>query len=165
MKKFLVFAFFVFAVAVPVIGQAAPPPESVAITEKDQLDFAQLSIPTAGSENIIINPTTGGFSGTGSVQIGTPTRGKYKLRLSGSGSSTSATIDIQNISSGSSAVTISNFTGYYGGSSIGSLPQSGLSKPLIGVGTTLYLGATATYTSSVPATTLVPTFDIVVTLQ
>ena len=167
MRNPLTFLVFFVVIALPFGEQAlgAPPGESVTITEQVQLDFAQLNTPASGSETIIINPTTGGFSGSGTVQIGTPARGQYKIKLTGNGSTTSATIDVQNISSGSGAVTISNFTADYGGSAIGALPQSGLAKPAKGQGTVLYLGATAQYTSAVPAGTLTPTFDIVVTLQ
>ena len=158
LKAFL----FVFCmVTIPVAAFAA---ESVQITEQTEMNFAQVEIPTSGSKTIIINASTGAYSGTGTVQTGTPARGQYKLRLSGSGSSTSSTIDVQNISSGNAAVTISTFTGNYNGAAI-SIPQSGLTKPAGGGGTTLYLGATATYTSSVPVGAITPSFDVVVTLQ
>jgi hypothetical protein len=62
-------------------------------------------------------------------------------------------------------VTVSSFTGIYDTTSINSFPRSGLAKPKSGGGTTLYLGATATYTSSMPVAALTPSFDIVVTLQ
>ncbi len=139
--------------------------QTVTITEQAQLDFAQLERPASGSQRITIDPTTGTYSGTGVVQIGTPARGQYKIKRTGGGGTTSCTIDIQNISSGNAAVTIDRFKGDYGGTFINSFPQSGLPRPGTGGGTTLYLGARATYTSSVPVGTLTPSFDIVVTLQ
>lgn len=129
------------------------------------MSFARLDRPASGNQTIIINPTTGGYSGSGSVQSGTPSRGQYRVELSGSGSTTSATIDIQNVITGSSEVTLNNFTGDYGGSFINSFPAAGLAKPATSPGTTLYLGATAQYTSAIPEGVLTPSFDIVVTLQ
>ncbi|MCP5246902.1 MAG: DUF4402 domain-containing protein [Burkholderiales bacterium] len=143
-------------------GHAA---ENISITEQTQLSFAQLEIPVSGSETITIDPGTGSYSGTGTVQIGVPTAGSYKIKRSGNGPSTSCTIDIQNINSGDAALTINNFTGVYDTTTIASFPRSELPKPSGGQGTTLYLGATAQYTSSVPTGTLTPSFDIVVTLQ
>ena len=144
---------------------AAHAQETITITEITQLDFSKLDIPASGSQTIIINPSSGGYSGSGTVQSGSPARGEYKIILSGTGSSTSITIDIQNISSGSAQLTVDQFTGDYGGTFINSFPRSGLTKPVTSPGTTLYLGATAQYSSGVSEGNLVPSFDIVVTLQ
>lgn len=158
---------FLWLVSIFIVGYSSSvfAAESITITEITQLEFGQLDIPSSGTQTIVINPSTGGYTGSGSVQKGSPSRGEYKIILSGSGSSTSSTIDIQNISSGSGNLTIDQFTGDYNGAFINSFPQSGLPKPSTAPGTTLYLGATAQYSSGVGVGAIVPSFDIVVTLQ
>lgn len=157
LKITFIAVFFVLASFHPVKAQ------TITITEQTQLNFTILEKPASGSKNITINATTNGVSGTGTVLIGTPTRGQYSVKCTGAGCNPSATIDINNINSGNANLTISNFTGDYDGSALASFPQSGLAKPT-GGGKTLYLGATATYNSSVPVGTLTPSFDIVVTI-
>lgn len=132
------------------------------ITQSTQLNFATLTKPSSGSQNLTVS-TSNGVSGTGTVLIGTPVAGVYQITRGSLGNST-ITLDIQNISSGSAYVTLSAFTGLWGNTTLNSFPASGLTRPRGGAGTTLKVGATVTYTSSVPAGTVItPSFDIVLT--
>jgi hypothetical protein len=139
--------------------------ETVTITEVQQLKFATLAKPTSGSQAKTVPRDGSAPTGTGTILFGTWSRGQYTIKRSGSGSSSSCTIDIQNISSGNANLTIGTFLGNYNGSNVNSFPASGLARPATGSGTTLFLGATATYNSSIPKGTYAPSFDIVVTLQ
>jgi hypothetical protein len=139
--------------------------ETVTITEVQQLKFATLAKPSSGSQAKTVPRDGSSPTGTGTILFGTWSRGQYTIKRGGSGSSSSCTIDIQNISSGNANLTIGTFLGNYNGSNVNSFPASGLARPATGAGTTLYLGATATYTSAVSIGTLTPSFDIVVTLQ
>lgn len=133
------------------------------ISQTTQLNFATLTKPSSGSQNLTVS-TSNGVSGTGTVLIGTPVAGVYQITRGSLGTGT-ITIDIQNINSGSAAVTLNSFKGLWGNNTtINSFPTSGLTRPAGGGGTTLKLGATVTYTSSVPAGTVItPSFDIVLT--
>lgn len=140
--------------------------ESCTITENTTLAFGGLQKPGSGSETYTIPADGGSPTGTGTLLYGTPIRGKYTLKKTGSGGGfTSITIDIQNVSTGNANVTLGSFTGDYNGSAVASFPATGLAKPATGAGTTHYLGATATYNSSAPVGSLTPSFDIVVTYQ
>ena len=135
-------------------------------TQVTQLKWPTLGKPASGSRTYIIHADGTADTGTGTKLYGTSSRGQYTLTKSGNGGGVhSITIDIQNINSGNANVTLSNFTGVYNGITITSFPRSGLPKPVNGAGTTLYLGATATYTGSVPVGGLTPSFNIVVTYQ
>ncbi|MES2906892.1 MAG: DUF4402 domain-containing protein [Pseudomonadota bacterium] len=139
--------------------------ESITITEVQQFRFATLAKPGSGSQTLTVPRDGSAPTGTGAILYGTSSRGQYNIKRTGSGSSTTCTIDIQNISSGNANLTIGSFLGNYNGSNINSFPASGLARPSNGTGTTLYLGATATYNSSIPKGTYTPSFDIAVTLQ
>lgn len=144
---------------------AAHAVEDCTISENVAFEFATLEKPS-GSKTYVIDASGGADSGTGTLLYGATARGSYKLKKSGGGGGfTSVTIDIQNVSTGNANLTLTNFTGNYGGTAIASFPAAGLPKPASGGGTTLYLGATATYNGSVPIGALTPTFDIVVTYQ
>lgn len=138
--------------------------ETITITEDTQLNFAKLQKPTSGTNYITIDPSTGGYSGTAVILTGVPSRGAYTIKRTGIGTTTSMTIDVTVVSTGSAGLTINQLTGECEGTDILSFPRSGLAKPK-GSGSTLYLGATATYNSSVPSSTLTPSLDITVTLQ
>lgn len=131
------------------------------ITENTQLDFGTLAKPAAGSETFTIT-TSNTTSGTGTLLFGTSSRGSYQITR-GAFSSSPVELDIQNVNTGSAALTLDGFTGSWGGTTINSFPASGLTAPNTGIGTTLLLGATATYTSAITNGTLTPTFDIVLT--
>ena len=150
------------------VGMTAPAlaVESCTITEVTQVKFGTLQKPSSGSQTFIVRADGTAPGGTGTLLYGTSARGQYTLKKTGSGGGfTTVTIDIQNISTGNANVSLSAFTGVYGGTTISSFPKSGLAKPASGGGTTLYLGSTATYNSSVPTGSLTPSFDIVVTYQ
>jgi hypothetical protein len=130
------------------------------ITQTTQLQFGQLAKPASGSHNFTLN-TTNGTSGTGVLLSGTPLSGVYQITRGSFGPGT-VTINVNNINSGNANLTLGSFTGDWGGTAIASFPRSGLSRPAGGPGTTLRLGATVTYTSSIPVGTITPSFDIVI---
>jgi hypothetical protein len=140
--------------------------ESCTITTNAALTFGTLGNPASGSNTYTISASGAAASGTGTLLYGTTSRGQYTLKKTGNGGNFSTiTIDIQNINTGSANVSLGSFRGVYGGAAINSFPASGLAKPGTGQGTTLYLGATATYNSSVGAGSMTPSFDIVVVYQ
>ena len=131
------------------------------ITQTTQLQFGMLARPASGSHNFTLN-TSNGTSGTGVLLSGTPLSGVYQVTRGAFGVGT-ITINVNNINSGNPNLTLGSFTGNWGGTAIASFPQSGLTRPGGGPGTTLRLGATVTYNSSIPInTTINPSFDIVV---
>jgi hypothetical protein len=130
------------------------------LTEVTQLNFGALEIPAAGSVTATLS-VTGAFSGTATQLYGTVSGGRYTITRGTLGTGT-ITLDIQNVSTGNAAVTLTDFTGRWGTTPIASFPQSGLGRPSVG-GTTLRIGATLTFDSSVNPSTINPSFDIVMT--
>lgn len=143
------------------LSLAAPVARAQALTQNAQLAFGPLQKPSSGSQTFTIS-TAGATSGTGTRLYGTSSAGSYNITRGSLGRGT-ITLDIQNISTGSAAVTLGSFTGKWGNTTVASFPTSGLARPGGGGGTTLLLGATLTYTSAVSTGSLSPTFDIVLT--
>lgn len=142
--------------------------DTATATEVRKLAIEVLQVPPSGSQTCVVAGTSGANScsgaSTGTKIYGTIASGRYQLVRDNTEGTTACTItiDVQNISSGNANVTLGSITGTYAGTALsGSPPWSGLARP--GAGRTLYLGATATYNSSVPVGTLAPSFDIVVT--
>lgn len=148
--------FLIFLTSLP--GHSA---FAQAITQNTQFTFGTLQKPASGSHTFTIT-TTGTTSGTGTLLFGAVSAGSYQITRGSLGSST-ITLDIQNVSTGSAAATLSNFTGRWRNTNISSFPRSGLTRPATGAGSTLLLGATLTYTSAVTPGSLTATFDIVLT--
>ena len=147
----IVFVMFVIPPAHAVIG----------ITEIQQLDFGILQTASAGSESITVPRDGSAATGTGTVLSGTPARGQFTITGS---AGTSIDIDIQNVSTGSSELTLDTFQGIYDGGNINVFPQGGLGVP--GAGKTLYLGAKLTYTNLITdGSTFNPSFDIVINYE
>lgn len=144
---------------IAVLAWLPPAYATITITPVSDIDFAKPEVPSSPSSNLILPADGGNMTGTGTVIDGIPHRGQVNLFSTGGTSTIS--VDIQNISTGSGAVTLTNFTGIYDGIPISSFPQGAL--PLPGTGKTLYLGATLTYTNAVTdGLTLNPTFDLIV---
>ncbi len=153
------FLFLFFATCAVAFSWLPPAFATITITPVANMDFAMPEVPASPSSNLILPADGGMVTGTGTIIDGIPHRGQVNL-FSTAGVST-ISIDIQNISTGSGAVTLSNFTGIYDGIPISSFPQGAL--PLPSAGKTLYLGATLTYTNAVTdGLTLNPTFDLIV---
>lgn len=142
------------------LSLAAPVAHAQALTQNTQLAFGALQKPSSGSKTFTVT-RTGATSGTGTKLYGTTTAGSYRITR-GSLPTGTVTIDIQNASTGSAAVTLGTFTGKWGNTNIASFPRSGLTRPTV-AGTILLIGATLTYTSAVSTGSLSPTFDIVLT--
>ncbi|GEM_PF-2163515 len=153
-----VMGLFIFAFIAPARADV-----TISISDVTQMDWGTVQIPASGSEYISISPANSGISGTGTVLFGFPSRGVYSLKSSGEGE-TAITIDISNVSTGSSNLTIDNFTGIYSSYTINSFPSASLPLPSTS-GTNLYLGARETVNAAMTPTTLTPTFDIVVIVQ
>jgi hypothetical protein len=140
---------------------AYPSYATITLTEDTALSFGLLEIPNA-TKNIIIDRDGGMPTGTANILIDNSTsRGVYTL--TGSDAHPSISIDIQNISTGSSELTLNNFKGKYGAVNIDSFPVGGLTLP--GTGTILYLGATLEFTSQVNSQTYNMSFDLVVNYE
>src|SRR5262245_49386982 len=90
---------------------------SLSISDTTKMDFATIAIPSSGSQNLVLNPSSSAETGTGTRLYGVPSRGVYSLKRSGNGNN-SITIDIMNIISGSANLTLDAFTGVYNGTSI-----------------------------------------------
>jgi hypothetical protein len=135
--------------------------DAASIQEIAVLDFALMLIPRFGSEFITVPANGGAASGTGSIASGAPRPGSYTIR--GDSDFGTFTLDIQNINSNSSDITISDFTGLYGIQSINSFPKGGL--PVSMSSKTLSLGARITYTSRLSEGSYAPSFDIVYTVE
>lgn len=135
----------------------------ITISEDIGMDFAVVAIPSSGSEYIEIPRDGGAETGTGTVVSGITSRGEYTITGTGS---TTISIDIDSVSTGSSEITLDNFRGVYNNSvNIDSFPATGLANPTSG-GKPLYLGARLTYTSSISdGSNFSPQFDIVVNYE
>jgi len=134
---------------------------AVTIVEITPLSFGMLQLPSSGSNNITIDYDSGASTGTATVIHDNATRGQYMFE--NSDSEGLMTIDIQNINTGSSAITLTDFKGRYKGQVINSFPVSGLSIPKARA--ILNLGATLTFTSAVAEDAYVMGFDIVVNYE
>lgn len=142
------------------------------VTQTAQLKWPTLTIPATSDTYTIVGTGAGmTVSGTGTIVYGTAAvRGGYTIkRASGSntsgagGSCPNITINITGVTPGNANLTLTNFTGRYNNANLtGNPPWTGLALPTPG-GLALILGATATYTSAIPAGGLTPTFNIVVT--
>jgi hypothetical protein len=147
-----------FLAASPVMAKV-----NISISETTRMNWGTVGIPSSGSQYLTLSPSNSSVTGTGHVLLGTPSRGVYNIRGVGGGS-TSITIDISNVSTGSSYLTLDSFTGIYSSVNINSFPSPTLPLPSPS-GTPLYLGARATMTSSLSPGALHPTFDVVVIVQ
>ncbi|NDF13128.1 MAG: DUF4402 domain-containing protein [Proteobacteria bacterium] len=137
---------------------AAATCQSVIISEVQRMDFATLET-SSSPKDITVNYDGSGYTGSGVVLIGSPSRGGYQLV----GDPTcTVSLDIENISTGSANVTLDSFKGSYQNLTINSFPSSVLPAP--GAGSVLYLGAKMTY-QNVPEGPISPTFDLVVNYQ
>ncbi len=159
MKYYLKFLSFITLV-LPCNLYAA----NISITEQVTMDFANLAIPSSGSENLNVPSSGGGATGTGTIVSGTTSRGQYKLKRTGNNPAT-INIDIQNITTGSSEITLDSFEGTYNGASIPAFPAGGLPEPGKGQGTPLYLGAKVTYSNLVAEGVGSMSFDLVVIFE
>jgi hypothetical protein len=161
-RAFLCGVFLCACIAAPGMARAS---FNVTVTEIARMDWGTIGIPAGGSATIILHPNNATPSGTGTIIYGSPSRGQYKLVLSGSGTETSMTLDISSISSGSGSLALSNFTGIFGATSVPTFPSGTLALPATGAGTPLYLGATATVTAGQNPASLNPSFDIDIILN
>lgn len=134
---------------------------AVTVIETSQLSFGMLEIPVSGVADITIDQDSGMATGSGLLLQGSSSRGQYLL--SSTESSGVMTIDIQNVSTGSSALTLSQFKGRYGNQPINNFPASSLAAP--NTGTTLNVGAKLTYSSAVLEQSYNMHFDIVVNYE
>jgi hypothetical protein len=138
---------------------------TVSISESQSLTFPKMGVPSSGSVYLTVSPLNSITSGTAQIISGTAYRGTYPLSSKGSGG-ISISIDISGITTDSPGLTLSNFQGFYNGSTISSFPSSTLSLPAKSPGNTpLYLGATVTTLPSVSIGTHTGSFTITVFVQ
>lgn len=130
---------------------------TITIAEIVPMSFGVLTIPVSSSY-VIVSENGAALSGNAIVINDTSSRGQYTV--TGTVSQT-ISIDIQNISTGSSALTLDSFKGVLAGQAISSFPITTLSLPA-NVGQTLYLGARLQFTPAVTEQTYTMTFDLVI---
>ncbi len=138
---------------------------TVSAAETTRMDFGTIAKPASGSQYLDLSAANSALTGTGSKLFGTASRGVYTLTKKGGGAGTSMTLDISNVSTGSAALTFSNFIGIYQGITISSFPSSPQSLPATAPGTPFYLGVRETVTSAIGVGALSPTFDLVITIN
>ncbi|HVY12527.1 MAG TPA: DUF4402 domain-containing protein, partial [Alphaproteobacteria bacterium] len=140
--------------------------DNIHVQEVERLGWGTVGIPPSGSASIAISPGSGATSGSGKIIYGTPSRGKYLIRLSGGGhgghfSQNTISLDIDDVRTGSRHFSIQNFKGIYGSYLIPSFPSPTLPSPAQGQGSPLYLGATLTVDQAVREGDYSPSFDII----
>ncbi|HAX92303.1 MAG TPA: hypothetical protein DCY07_08930 [Rhodospirillaceae bacterium] len=155
---FYILCFF-FCAASPAFAAT-----SITIQETQSLTFPTIGLPSAGTTNLTISPLNSSTSGTATILSGTASRGTYTLTAKGKGG-ISISIDITGITTGNAGLTLSAFRGFYRSQTISSFPSSTLPLPAVSPGTPLYLGATVTADSTVPAGSYTGSFDITVFVQ
>lgn len=162
-----------FVVAVLHLGAITPAlavcdvNDTATVTEDTKLQWGTLQIPTSGSNTCIVNVGSADCAAgsTGSRLFGIIGSGSYTVTKDNAlGTVCAMSIDIVNISTGSSDLTLGSITGKYDGVTLsGPPPWTGLTKP--NVPRTLELGMTATYASSITPGTYTPIFGIKVTFD
>jgi hypothetical protein len=136
-----------------------------AVTETTKINWGTLQKPSSGSVTYVVHSDGSADSGTATLLYGTPTRGQYTLtRTGGTSGCSSTTVDVQNVSTGDAGVTLGSWKGTILAAE-NSLPYTLNGQYPSTSGTTAYLGATATITSSATNHQLSPSFDIVCTIQ
>lgn len=138
-----------------------PALSAVTLAEITQLSFGIVEIPSSGSNNITIDYDNGTAMGTGILVHDSTARGQYLL--SSTEASELVTLDIQNVSTDSSALNLTNFKGRYNGQVITNFPVSNLSIPRTGA--LLSLGATLVFTNSVTEKPYSLNYDIVINYE
>lgn len=146
-----------FALSLPTTSHAF-----LTLTETTPLSFGILATPTRSNSRIIVNRDGGAPTGTAIIISDTTNRGEYLIRSFFNTQKIS--LDIQNINTGSSALTLDQFKGRYGTKAINSFPKGRLDNPGSS-GTPLYLGARLQFTNAVQEQTYNMTFDIVVNYE
>ena len=137
---------------------------TITMTESQAMTFPTLALPSTGSSTLTISALSSATSGTAHIVSGTASRAIYAL-VSKGGGSTSISIDIGSVSTGSSYLTLSNFTGLYNGVTIGSFPSKTLSLPAVKPGSTpLYVGATLTALSGLATGNYAMSYTITITV-
>jgi hypothetical protein len=129
------------------------------VTQNQELSFGIFQIPP-GFRSYTVQYTGASF-GSGTLLYGIPAPGDYTIKCT-SGCGSSISIDLQNVSSNCTGLSIFNkLINYNNGEFTNAPPGSGLSDPG-GSGKDLKLGATAGFDSTVPTAACTPTFDIVI---
>lgn len=123
------------------------------------LAFGSLQIPT--TSHYITIPSDGSTPTGNYIPIHNNFSNGQYLLIGDPATDNSLSLDIQNITTGSASLTLSNFTGIYDGTTITSFPVSGLTTP-DNNGLTLYLGATLTYLNSIAEGSYSMSFTIVI---
>lgn len=141
--------------------------QSISIQEIHTLTFPTMAISVGGgSVNLSISPLNSATSGSAEIISGTASRGEYDLSLGSGGSPVSISVDISDVNTGNSSLTLDHFSGFYKGQVISSFPSSTLPLPALSPSSTpLYLGATVTALPSLPSGTYTASFTITVFVQ
>jgi hypothetical protein len=137
---------------------------TIHVIEAARLNFGTVAIPASGMEYVEVSPTNQSTHGTGKMLFGGPSRGVYKLTSTGNDRA-AITIDISNVSTGSSNFKLDHFQGIYSSILIRDFPSPTLPMPPHDQGIPLYLGARATVNSAMTPGSLNPTFDIAVVVN
>lgn len=134
---------------------------TVTISEITPLSFGVLEIPS-GTTSITINANGSAPSGNANMISNTSSRAQFNV--TGNKRNQEVTLDIQNINTGSSALTLSKFKAIFGSQVINNFPISNVSSPESN-GTTLYLGATLTFNQNLQARFYNMSYDLVINYE
>jgi hypothetical protein len=149
--------------AVPAMA-AQGPQQNIRVSEISRMSWGMVAIPATGEKYIEISPVNQMMHGNATMMYGAPSRGAYKLSSTGDQGQQrreAITIDIADVSTGSSSLKLDNFRGMYSSMMIEHFPSPTLPLPARAPGgTSLYLGARATVNSAVQPGAYAPTFDI-----
>jgi hypothetical protein len=171
MRAFLcVFRFFaicLFAVlshADAVYPAASECLATCSVTETARLDFATLQRPSSGTASYTVPTDGGAANGTATVLYGTAARGQYRVNVSGNTRHCSRIVyDAQTAGSGNAGITIGKWKGSLAGKNF-SLPYSPEACTPPG-NSTLYIGATATISSSAAKGSFSPAYNVTCTIE
>jgi len=160
-KKLAAYSFFALGL---ISSITSPAYATITISQVSPINFGSLLVPASGSPSITVSSSAANSStlAGGAVAIdNNANRGEYLIKRTTENST--MTVNITGISTGSSALTLSTFTGRYGSTSITTFPKSSLTNPGT-AGTDLYLGAKLAYTSAIADGTYNMTYTITVTI-
>ena len=133
---------------------------TITIVENSQADFGTLLKPAAGTQTFTINPQTGATSGTGTLLSVTTSVADYTVKCTaGCVAGSTATVKLTAGTNGDPALSWPSLTGSWDGGATFTLPKSGLALGS-NVSHDFKFAGGASYTSSIPAAVIHPTYTI-----
>ena len=161
------YGLFVLGLSVVFFAPAVASAGSINIQEVSTLTFPNIGIYSGGgSVNLSVSPLNSATSGNGQIISGNASRGQYALSITSGSSPISISIDISNVNTGNSGLTLDSFRGFYMGQTINSFPSSTLAVPATAPASTpFYLGAKVTASPLVEPGNYSASFSMTVFVQ